>query len=332
MSRVRIIVLLAALAALATVAVACGESGEDPKKVLGDASLDGVRSGNLDFSLNVESQGAEGGKLDVSLSGPFKRRGKDFPLVDLAATVKGTANGEAIDFEGGLTLLPNRGFFNYEGVDYEIDPEYFGLAKPSFLPAAPSQGKEGGVSALSGCQEAAAGLDVNDLGDDLSNEGSAEVDGTDTTKISGDLDVAAALDALVTLAENPSCSAQLAAAGRSADELEKVRDELSDSVEGAHVEVYVGDDGIIRKIAGELTAEPQGGGQDEVEVEFELSFSEVNESPEIKAPSGGAESILVWLEGLGVSPFGAFALVSESEGLGQLLDLIVADAFPAAEG
>ncbi len=229
-------------------------------------------------------------------------------------------------------LLSNRGFLNYEGVEYEIDPEYFGLAKPSFLPAAPNQGKETGASALSACQEAAAGLDIGELGDGLANDGSADVDGVSTTKISGDLDVSAALDALVELAENPPCSAQLAAAGRSADELEKVRDELSGSVEDAHVEVYVGEDGIIRKIAGELTAEPEGSAQDEVEVEFELTFSEVNEGPEIKAPSGGAESILVWLEGLGVSPFGAFALVSESEGLGQLLDLIIADAFPWAEG
>lgn len=320
------------MAALAAVALGCGESGEDPGKVLDTASLKGIKSGNLDLSLNVTSTGSEGGDISVNLSGPFQRGGKDLPLADITATVEGTAKGEAIDFEAGLVLLSNRGFVNYEGVDYEIDPEYFGLAKPSFLPAAPNQGKEGGVSALSGCQEAAAGLDVGDLGDDLSNDGSADVDGVSTTKISGDLDVPAALDALVTLAENPSCSAQLAAAGRSADELEKVRDELSDSVEEAHVEVYVGDDGIIRKIAAELTAEPQGSGQDEVEVEFELSFSEVNESPEIKAPSGGAESILVWLEGLGVSPFGALSLVSESEGLGQLLDLIVADAFPAAEG
>ena len=330
MSRLRIIGLLAALAAIATVIVACG-SGEDPGKVLDGASWEGMKSGNLDFSLSVKSGGREGGNIDVRVSGPFQRRGKDLPHVDLTATVKGTANGEAIDFEGGLILLSNRGFVNYEGVEYEIDPSNFSFAKTSFLPLDPTRRREAGVSALSSCQEAAASLDLAEFADNLSNDGSADVDGASTTKVSGDLDVSAAFDALVELAENPSCDAQLEAAGRSAGELKKVESELTGAVETAHVEIYVGDDGIIRKLAGELTAEPKGSGRDGVVADFELTLSEVNEDPKIKIPAK-ASSILAWLQKIGIEPFSAAFLISEAEGLGHLLEIAAADAFPSGLG
>jgi hypothetical protein len=325
--RFRIIGLLLTLAALAIAAVGCG-GGEDPGEVLESASLKGLNSGNVDLSLNVKSGGSEGGDIAAHLSGPFQRRGKDLALVDLTATVKGVVNGEAIDIKGGLTLLSNRGFVNYEGTDYEIDPRNFSFAKSSFLPLAPYQGKESADLALSACQEAAAGLDLADLGDNLANDGSADVDGVSTTKVSGDLDVAAALDAIVELAENPSCGAQLGAAGRSADDLSKIRDELSGAVKEAHVEVFVGDDGIVRKIAGDLAAEPKGGGQDEVEADFDLTLSEVNEDPKITVPSR-AKPILTWFAEIGVSPFEAAFLVSEPEGLGFVLERVSADLLPS---
>jgi hypothetical protein len=327
LSRVRIVGLLFVLVALATALAACG-SDDDPGQVLDSAGLEDLKSGKLDLSFRVKSEGREGGNLDVNLSGPFLRRGQDLPELDLTVTVEGTADGEAVDLEGGLTLLSNRGFLNYKGVEYEIDPNNFRLVKSSFVPPDPDRGKESGVSALSTCQEAAASLDLSEFVDNPTNDGSVDVDGTETTRISGDLDVSAAFDAIVELAEDPSCDAQLAAAGRSADDLKKVDGELTGAVQKARAEIYIGDDGIVRKIVGELTAEPKGGGQDEVEANFELTLSEVNEDPEIKAPFK-AKPILLWFERLGVSPFEALFLVSEPEGLGSTLELIAADLFPA---
>ena len=203
--------------------------------------------------------------------------------------------------------------------------------RQNFLPPKPGQGRKGTVSALNGCLVAAAELDLGSFGDNLSNDGSADVNGTSTTKISGDLDVPVALEALVELAEDPSCSAQLAAAGRSADELEKLEGQLTGAAKKAHVEIYVGDDDIIRKVAGELVAAPKGGGRDQVEADFELTLSEVNEEPKIVAPTG-AQSILVWLERFGIDPFSALYLVGEKEGLARVLKLAAADAFPALSG
>ena len=136
MSRFRILALLAALAALATAFAACGgsdKSSEDPQQVLDSATLEGVKSGSIDLSLGVKSEGDEGGDLDVSLSGPFQSGGKETCRSStMTAKANGTANGEKIDFDGGLTLLPDRAFVEYEGTEYEVDPTTFGFVKSGF--------------------------------------------------------------------------------------------------------------------------------------------------------------------------------------------------------
>ena len=220
-----------------------------------------MTSGNLDLSLGVNAEGDEGGNIDVKLSGPFQSGAKgDLPQLAMTASAKGTAKGEDVDFEGGLTLLTDRAYVNYEGTEYEVDPTTFGFVKSGFEQAQQQGGgAESNPADVSACQEAATGLKVGDFVDNLSNEGSADVDGTDTTKISGDLNVGAAIDAIIKLTENPACSSQLEAAGPlPIGELEEAKGELTSAVKKAHVEVYVGDDNIIRKLAAELTIEPKG--------------------------------------------------------------------------
>ena len=50
----------------------------------------------------------------------------------MTAGAKGSAKGEDIDFEGGLTLLSDRAYVNYEGTEYEVDPTTFGFVKSGF--------------------------------------------------------------------------------------------------------------------------------------------------------------------------------------------------------
>ena len=52
----------------------------------------------------------------------------------------------------------------------------------------------------------------------------------------------------------------------------------------AHVDVYVGDDNIVRKIAAELTIEPKAPASEKVELELDLSLNGVNEEQTISAP------------------------------------------------
>jgi hypothetical protein len=330
LSRFRTFILLAALLALATAFTACGgssdSSSEDPQQVIDNASFEGVTSGDLDVSLAVKSDGKEGGDVDVSLSGPFQSSGKkDLPQLALTASAKGRAGGDNVDFEGGLTLLSDRAFVNYEGTEYEVDPTTFGFAKSRFEQAQQQGGSEGNAADVGACREAATGLEIGDFADNLTNDGSADVDGTDTTKVSGDLNVGAAIDAIIELTENPACSAQLeAAGGLPLGELEDAKNELTSAVKKAHVEVYVGDDDIIRKVEAELTVEPKGSGET-VEADLSVSLSGVNEEQEISAPAN-AKPLQGLFQKLDINPIELLEAGSSGEGIGGLLEGITSGA------
>jgi hypothetical protein len=323
LSRIRIAVLFATLAAVAVVLAACGGGGdsssEDPQSVIDNASLEGVKSGTIDLELGIKSTGDEAGDLKVSLSGPFEAGEKgDLPELAMTATAKGTVKDEAVDFKGDLTLLSDRAYVGFNGKEYEVDPTTFGFVK-SGLEEAQQQGGEGaGAGDVTACQEAAEGLKVADFVDNLTNEGSADVDGTDTTKVSGDLNTAGAVDAVIKLTENPACSSQLEAAGPlPLSELESAKAELTSAIKKAHVDVYVGDDDIIRKFAAELTVEPKDSGE-KVEVTAELTLGGVNEEQEISAPAK-AQPLEGLFQELGVNPL---KLLEGAEGgdIGGLLE------------
>jgi hypothetical protein len=290
LSRFRTFALLAALVALAATLAACGSSSssdENPQQVVENATLEGVESGNIDLSVAIKSTGEEAGDVDVSLSGPFQSKGGTQALPELALTAKanGSAEGENIDFEGGLTVLPDRAFVNYTGTEYEVDPTTFGFVKSSFEQAQQGSGEESGNADLGACQEAAAGMKFADFVENMKNEGSADVDGTSTTKVSGDVNVAGAIDALITLSDNPACSSQLEAAGPlPIDELEEAKGEVTSAVKTAHAEIYVGDDDIVRKVSAELKIEPKDS-RETVAVDLELTLTGVNEEQEIAAPA-----------------------------------------------
>jgi hypothetical protein len=322
LTRFRILALFAVLTAIAAVFAACGgsddssdSSGEDPQKVLESASLEGVKSGELDMALHVTAEGDEGGNVEVSLSGPFEMGAKgELPQVELTAEASGSAAGEDLDFEGGLTLLTDRGFVEYEGDAYEVDPTTFGFLKSALEQAQQQEGK-GDVTA---CQEAAEGIRFSQFADQLVNEGGADVDGTPTTKLSGDLNVSSAVDALIQLTEDPACSSQLEAAGPlPIGKLEEAKGELSKAIKKAHVELYVGDDDIVRKVVAELTVQPPEASDEKVDLEVELTLSGVNEEQSFSEPSD-AKPLEALFKKLDVNP--VELLEGTQNGLGGLLE------------
>lgn len=322
MSRIRILALFATLAALASVFAACGGGGsdssnEDPQKVVEEASLEGVKSGELNMSIHVNAEGNEGGEVDVNLSGPFEAGAKtELPQLEMKADVEGSAKGEDINFEGKLTLLTDRAFVEYEGTPYEVDPTTFGFLKSSFEQAQQQGGSEADVTA---CQKAAEGIKFSQFAQNLENEGSEDVDGTSTTKISGDLKVSGAIGAVIQLTEDPACAAQLEAAGPlPLSELEEAKGELSKAITNSHVEINVGDDHIVRKFAIELGIEPPGAKGEKVELELELSLSGVNEQQSFSSPSN-AKPLEALFKQLGVNPLELLE-AGGSGGLGGLLE------------
>jgi hypothetical protein len=334
LSRLRFLHALAAVAALigaTTALVACGgggdKSGESPQTVVNEATLQGVESGDVDLSLGVKAQGPEGGNLDVSLSGPFQGEGKGaLPQLDMDAKAKGSINGKNVDFEGGLVLLPNTAFVNYEGTEYEVDPTTFSFVESTLKQAQREGGAETGADGVAACQEEFGKLKVAEFIENSSNEGSADVGGTNTTKISGDLDISGAIDSVLEVVESQACRTQLAAAGPlpSKSEIEKAKDQVNSSVKAAQVSIYVGDDDIVRRIEAQLQIEPKSGGSGpkKVELNLDLKLTGVNEEQTISAPQSAKPLSKLFLK-LGINPIELLGLLQGEEGgesLGELFE------------
>lgn len=321
MSRLRSLFALAVVTALATALAACGggeDSDEPPRAVIEKATLSGIESADLDLSLSVKASGKEGGDLDLSLSGPFQGEGKgELPQLDMDVEVTGDLRGDDVDFDGGLVLLPNSAYVNYEGTEYEVDPTTFSFVESALK----QQGSKGESADATACQEAAADLNVAAFADNLSNDGSVDVGGTSTTKLSGDLDVRGAIDALTELTEDPACSAQLGDAGPlpSPSELAEAEDEVNRAVKTAHIDLYVGDDDIVRRIVAELEIAPKGSGTQKVVVSLDLTLTGVNEDQRISAPENAKPLNELFLK-LGINPLELAGALQGGEGLGGLLE------------
>jgi hypothetical protein len=325
LSRKRTAVLLAAFLALAAILSACGGGGgssEDPQKVIESATFEGIESGEMDLSLNVKATGDNGGNLTAEVSGPFQSTGKQsLPELGLAIKASGEVEGENIDFDGGLTVLNDRAFIAYEGKNYEVDPTTFGFIKSSFEEAQQEGSKESQTAEVTACQKAAEELDLAEFVDNLENEGSEDIDGTGTTKLSGELNPKNAVEAIIKLSESPACSSELDATGAlPLDELKAEKGELTEAIKDAQITMNIGeDDHIPRKVAADMTIEPKGSGE-KVELEFEITLSKVNEKQTIKAPAG-AESLEQLFEQIGVNPFELLGAMQGGGGdLGGLLE------------
>ncbi len=325
MTRTRNFLVIAALAGMAAVFAACGggggESEENPKKVLEGATLQGIESADLDLALGIDVSGKESGNVKVDVSGPFQSRGKSqLPELAMSAEAKGSVGGSDVNFEGGLTLVPNKAYVSYEGEDYEVDSTTYSFVQSAIEDAQRKSGAESGTKGASECQREAAGkFEVSDFVDNLTNEGSADVGGTQTTKVSGDLDVAGALEALVQLSQLPACSSQLKAAGPlPLGQLSEAKGEIEKAVRSAHAEVYVGEDDIIRRLAGSFEIQPKGSGE-KVSIDFDLTLEGVNEDQEITTPDN-AKPLNDLFQKLGINPIELLQGVQGGAGIGGLLE------------
>jgi hypothetical protein len=244
----------------------------------------------------------------------------------MTAKAKGNFNGKDINFDGGLVLLPNTAFVNYEGTEYEVDPTTFSFVESALAQAQREGGAETGSDGVAACQEEFGRLKVADFLENGSNEGSADVGGTSTTKVSGDLNVSGAIDSVLEVVESQACRAQLAAAGPlpSKSEVDKAKSQVGSAVKSAHVDVYVGDDDIVRQISAQLQVEPQNGGSGpkSVEIELDLKLTEVNEEQTISAPANAKPLSKLFLK-LGINPIELLGLLQGEEGgesLGELFE------------
>lgn len=288
--------LLAALSLFAAAALlaACGGSSEDrsslsPGEVLDQtfsADNDAVDSGKVDLKLKVDVAGKQAGTIDAALSGPFESQGsKEVPKFDVnvAASGTGAAAGSDFDLNGGLTSTGGSAFVNYKGSDYQVDQAVFDRYKKQVSSAASDNTQN--KSSLTQLLNRFGINDPKELLTNLENKGTTDVKGTETTRVSGDLDVAKLIDGLKSLSTGAGI---LGALGGGASQLPDPAqlDQLKNSITEAHFDIYSGnDDHILRRIAIAFSIEPKTGTTDKADVNFDLTLADVNASQTIEAPA-----------------------------------------------
>jgi hypothetical protein len=320
LTRFRTLTVFAALLALATALAACGGGGsDDPQTVLDEATLQGIESAEMDLALGIDAKGSEGGHVEISLSGPFRSESEaELPEFDLSASAKGKIGGEKVDFDGGLTLLGDKAYVAYEKSEYEVDPTTFNFVRSLIRQRT---GVENPSSEVTACEEAAKdAVQLSRFVEKPRDGGSADVGKTSTTKISGDLAVAVAVDATIELTEDPACSEQLHAAGSlpSKAKLEKSKREIEQGVKSAHVDVYVGDDHIVRRVVAQITIAPKAKSAKassikSIQSEFDLKLTGVNEEQAIEAPKSSKPLSALFVK-LGINPIELLGLLQGGKG------------------
>jgi hypothetical protein len=324
LSRFRLLFAFLAIFLLATALAACGgdddgSADEDPQKVL-DQTFSGdnesVDSGDFSFSINVEATGEDAGTFDAEVSGPFDTQGDEtkVPKFDLSAKLDASSKEEDVNFDGGLISTGDAAYISYKGSDYEVEQDLFDRFKQSVEQGADQQQED--QQSSQALLDAFGIEDPTSLLTNLENEGTADVEGTETTHISGDLDVDRSIEALKEVLSNASALGALGGGTQDIPEPEEL-DRVADSIKEASFDVYSGtDDDILRRLQIALDIEPPDD-SGTLDLGLDFTLSGVNEEQTIEAPSG-AKPFNQFLEEIGVDPSALGALGALGGGGGAL--------------
>ncbi|MFL5892711.1 MAG: hypothetical protein ACJ75I_08215 [Solirubrobacterales bacterium] len=300
MTRIRTLVAVLAIALPILVVVAgCGggssSSNEDPQQVLDQtfSNPTKITSGNLDISLDGSAEGDQSGTFNASISGPFQAEGNDpttFPQFDLTANVSGSAGGPSISFDGSLIATKDNAYVEYQDQAYEVGTDLFKQFTTSYAQAAQQSQTQKGQNFFE-----QFGIDPSTWLTNVSNEGTTDVEGTDTIHIHGDADIAKIFSDLQQVSQQAGGTTQQV----TPEQLKMVQD----AVKQASIDVYSGtDDHLLRKLSLALQIEPPAGTGatvSSVDVNFSIAFSDVNQPQTITAPSN-AKPLSELLNQLGI--------------------------------
>ncbi len=329
MRRFRTHIVFIVLVALASVASACGGSGgSGAEQVLDEATLKGVKSGKLNLFGELGAPDTTSGNLWFTLSGKFQsQKGEDLPELDLTATAKGLRDGEKIDFKGGFTLLGDgEAYVAIDGTEYEVDPTTYGYVRSTL----------GESEEASACQEVVSDRTLSEFIEEPTEEGSVDLAGESVTKVSGDIDGETAVDALDEMRQDALCNEQLEAAPGVQpllSELDESEGQAKNPIKGAHVEIYVGSDHIVRRIvlSAPTIKTPAGvggeGSPESLGLEFDFTLADVNEPQKITTPKSSKPLSALFVK-LGVNPIELLGVLQGGIGGAGLINFLerLADA------
>jgi len=278
-------ILALAIAALLSACGGGGGSDEDPQKVLDETFQQGkdYSSGIVDVNFKIGATGSQSGSLDATVKGPFQSSEGGFPQFDLNADVNVDGGGQSFSFAGGLASTGDSAFVNFQNTDYEVDPSTFNSFKQLFLNVQAQNKKQPSSS-----------INPSQFLTDLSNEGTEDVEGTDTIHVSGTADVNKLIDSIKSLSGS--------AALPGGQQLEQ----LKNSVETSDFDIYSStDDHRLQKLTTHLVFKPPSTsstpGNESVTLDFGITFSDLGQPQTISAPAN-AQPLSALLQKYGIDP------------------------------
>ena len=308
----RLHTLLALLACLLVAAglAACGDDegeggtpvdeGTDAATVLDRTFADDqkIESAVIDlaFDFNVERADASS-TFRAQLKGPVDASGGEgLPIFDFQGTLTGESPSRTLDESGGATSTGDAAFITYKDTNYEVDPQTF-----QFLNGAFEASEQAGQSE----SQTPEGLPaIRDYLTDVQNEGTEDVEGTETVHVSGAVDVDGLVEQVRPLAEQASALG-LGAGGQIPTPAEL--DALAELVRSATFDVWSGaEDSLLRRFAATIVLD-QPGGAGTAELKFDLTLADVNEPQEVEAPED-VRPLTELLDEVGIDGLGLGAL------------------------
>jgi len=308
LTRIRTAVAVLAIALPIPAAVAgCGggssSSNEDPQQVLDQTfnNPTSITSGKLDLSIDGSAEGQQSGNFSATITGPFQVDPQDktaFPQLDLTANVSGSQGGPSISFSGSLIATKDNAYVEYQNQAYEVGTTAFQQFAAAYAKAAKQNQKSGTSSGFS-----QFGIDPKTWLTNVTNEGTADVDGESTIHVQGDADVGKIVTDLQKVSKQTSGSTQQITPAQ--------LKQLTDSVQTATIDVYSGaDDHLLRKLSVSLAIAPPssaGASVSKINLTFSITLSDVNTPQTITAPSNPKpiSQLLGQLGGLGLPGVGS---------------------------
>ncbi len=210
LSRIRTLIAVLAIAIPVPVAVAaCGSESssndEDPQQVLKETfdNPTKVTSGHLNISLSGSAEGTQSGSLTATIDGPFQSDETSpdtLPQLDLAAKLSASGAGQSFSFDGSVITTEDNAYVEYQDQAYEVGTAIFKRFTQAYQQSASKAQAEGGQNASTIFKR--FGVDPTTWLTNLSNEGTTDVEGTDTIHVHGDANVPQILSDIQKIAQN----------------------------------------------------------------------------------------------------------------------------------
>jgi len=226
-----------------------------PNEVLQAAfNVDALKSASFDGSLSFSSGGE---KNSLETSGAFESTGpKEMPKADVQVSV----DVPGFDGSGGFVTTGDRAWFTRGRVGYAV-PQ----AAWTKIVKAREKGTPPTAKAVSFDVDPSAWLR------NVKSEGTERMDGVQVTHVSADVNSARAITDVVKAMDG---AGQIPAGGEA---------RLAKVIDDGHIEAWVGDDQILRRVSLELSGKGDGGRGVDMDLDFELS--RVNKPQDIVRPA-----------------------------------------------